>query len=118
MPREKRLRVVGGDQLWAVEDVNGLRDVLAWRDDCGGAELWLSREAAFPALVIRLSGDWATVTYFGKEGHPGFRCLGGNGLPKKESTTFVSRGCDPPTRVVEPNEFVLSSEAACAIACD
>ena len=104
---------------WQVNDVNGLQDVLAWRDNRGGAQFWLSDELVkYPVLAIRVTGELTNVFFFPKEGHPGFRCVGGEGLPKNESTTFVFDGCDPWTGEDSPNEFVVPLKTACSIAAE
>jgi hypothetical protein len=111
------VRVDGHYKWWQVEDDKGLEAVLAWRDDRGGAIFWLRpNEEMYPALAILVSGDRADVEYFPREDHPGFRCLGGQGLPKGGMTTLVYRGCDPATGEVTPNEFVVPFETARAIA--
>src|SRR5262249_30175044 len=96
-----------------------LRTSRAWtqRDDCGGGIFWLAPdEERHPALCLRVSGDVADVHYFPRDRHPGFRCLGGNGLPKGGLTTLVYRGADPETGEQTPNEFVVPFDTARAIA--
>jgi hypothetical protein len=67
-------------------------------------------------LAIRVTGALADVHYFPNEDHPGFRCLGGDGLPDGGTTTLVFPGCDPATGEETPNEFVVSFETARRIA--
>ena len=94
-----------------------LSAALAWRDDRGGGFFWLTpAEGEYPALAIRVSGGVADVHCFPRDGHPGFRCLGGDGLPEDGLTTLVYQGADPATGEQTPNEFVVSFETACAIA--
>jgi hypothetical protein len=100
-----------------VEDEKSLDLALSWRDDRGGGIFWLTPDAAtHPVLAIRVSGDVADVHYFPRDGHPGFRCLGGDGLPTVGLTTLVYEGADPATGEETPNEFVVPVETARAIA--
>jgi hypothetical protein len=100
-----------------VADDNSLDAALAWRDDRGGGIFWLtSDEEQYPVLAIRVSGDVADVHYFPRDRHPGFRCLGGDGLPAGGLTTLVYRGSDPASGEQTPNEFVVPFETARAIA--
>jgi len=100
-----------------VADEKSLDAALAWRDDRGGGVFWLTPdEERYPALAIRVSADVADVHYFPRNGHPGFRCLGGDGLPKGRLTTLVYHGADPATGEQTPNEFVVPFETARAVA--
>ena len=110
------MRLDTTSKSWGVSNLNGLEDALAWRDSRGGALFWLSHEEEFPLLAIRISGESADVSFFPKEGHPGFRCLGGEGLPRDQNTSFVFEGCDPTTGEDTPNEFVVSLETASSVA--
>jgi hypothetical protein len=58
------------------------------------------------------------VHYFPQEGHAGFRCLGGEGLPEDGRTRLVYQGCDPPSGEEIPNEFVVPQAAAVQAARD
>lgn len=111
------MRVDSYRQTWEVEDDKSLEAVLAWRDDREGGIFWLTPDGArYPALAIRVSGDVADVHYFPRNGHPGFRCLGGRGLPEGGSTTLVYQGCDPASGEQTPNEFVIPFETARSVA--
>jgi hypothetical protein len=111
------MHVDGYGRSWQVADVAGLEEVLAWRDACGGAEFWLSHEKEkYPVLAMRVSGDIADVHFFPKEGHPGFRSLGGAGLASGGRTTLIFQGCDPASGEETPNQFVVPFELACSIA--
>ena len=110
------MRVDGHSRAWQVDDLQGLVETLAWRDDRGGAILWLTpNDARYPAMALRISGGVADVHYFPREGHPGFRCMGG-GLPTGGMTRLVYQGADPATGEDTPNEFVLPVEQAAAVA--
>ena len=111
------LRIAGYSRTWEVEDVQGLHQALAWRDARGGGIFFLSREnVQYPHLCIRVSGNIADVHFFPEEGHPGYRCLGDEGMPEGESTTFVYEGCDPWDGEETPNRFVVPFETARSIA--
>jgi hypothetical protein len=115
--RRLAVRIAGFRETWQAGDAERLDAVLAWRDDRGGGIFWLTPdEAQYPALAIRVSGDVSDVHYFPRDRHPGFRCLGGNELPKGEFTTLVYQGADPATGEQTPNEFVVPFEIARAIA--
>jgi hypothetical protein len=102
-----------------VDDDKSLEGALAWRDDRGGGIFWLTPdEERYPALAIRVSGDVADVHYFPRDGHPGFRCLGGHGLPEGGFATLVYQGCDPGSGEQTPNEFVVPLETARSVAKD
>jgi len=111
------VRVDGYRQTWQVEDDKSLESALAWRDDHGGGIFWLSPdEEKYPALAIRVSGDLADVLYFPHDGHPGYRCLGGQELPEGGLTTLVYQGCDPASGEQTPNRFIVQFETARAVA--
>jgi hypothetical protein len=101
-----------------VRDNKSLDKALAWRDKKGGAMFWMrpAAETMYPQLGIRVSGDLADIHYFPEEGHAGFRCLGGKGLPVGGWTLLVYEGCDPGTGEETPNEFVVPFETARAVA--
>ena len=89
------MQVHGVRRSWQVDDIQGLKRVLAWRDARGGAIFWLSGEdVRYPCLGIRVSGNIADVHYFPEEGHPGFRCLGGEGLPEDGETAGMTGKTD------------------------
>lgn len=80
---------------------------------------WLRQEGAeYPCLAIRTSGKFADVHFFPEVGHPGFRCVGGEGLPEDGETTLVFEGCDPSSGEATPNRFVVPFETAVSIAID
>jgi hypothetical protein len=103
------VEIGGYHRTWKAEDIESLRAALAWRDLKGGAIFWLGDgHGEYPQLAIRISGDFADIHYFPEEGHPGFRSLGGEGLPKGGMTTFIYDGSDPAEGEDTPNEFVVS----------
>jgi hypothetical protein len=106
------LRVEGYHQTWSITDDASLDACLSWRDEHGGAIFWLAHDDEYPTLAIRATGDLADIHYFPSEGHPGFRCLGGDGLPEGGMTTLVFPGCDPATGEQNPNEFIVHFETA------
>jgi hypothetical protein len=118
-PARFPVQVDGYRQKWHVEDDKSLEGVLAWRDNRGGGIFWLTPdEERYPVLAVCVSGNVADVTYFPRDRHPGFRCLGGNGLPEGGLTTLVYEGCDPASGEQEPNEFIVPFETACSVAKD
>jgi hypothetical protein len=117
--RRASVRVENPSRMWQVDDLQTLAEVLSWRDDRGGAILWLTPDdARHPAMALRISERVADVHYFPCEGHPGFRCLGGDGLPAGGTTRMVYQGADPTTGEDTPNEFVVPAELAAAVAAE
>jgi len=111
------LRIEGYHRSWEVKNAKDLRKVLAWRDHRGGAMFWLAHDdKKYPCLAIRVTGESADVHFFPEDRHPGFRCLGGEGLPEDGLTTFVYEGCDPATGEQTPNHFVVPFRTAVDIA--
>jgi hypothetical protein len=103
------MEVSGYNRTWPLENLEDLKAVLAWRDAKGGALLWFADpHPNYPQLAIRISGECADIHYFPEKGHPGFRCLGGEGLPEGGMTTLVFEGGDPGRGEETPNEFVVS----------
>jgi hypothetical protein len=97
--------------------VKELDAALSSRDDKGGALFFISPdEQRYPSLVIRVTKNYADVHYFPYDGHPGFRCLGGEGLPEDGWTSLVYQGCDPGDGEETPNEFIVPFATACEIA--
>lgn len=111
------MRVDGYCQSWQVEDDKSLEAALAGRDDRGGGIFWFTPDdEKYPALAIRVRGNVADVPFFPRDGHPGFRCIGGEGLPEGGETTLVYQGCDPTPGENTPNELVLPFPSALAVA--
>jgi hypothetical protein len=109
--------VSGYHRTWDVQDVAALEKAFAWRDSRGGAGFWLAHGSdRYPTLAIRISGDVADVHYFPHDGHPGFRCLGGEGLPDGGMTTLVYDGCAPFSGEDTPNEFIVPFSKAWELA--
>lgn len=103
-------------RTWQVNDEKGLEEVLSSRDSRGGGLFWLAHDdAKYPCLAIRVSGDVADVHFFPRDGHAGFRCLGGEGMPDDGSTMLVFEGCDPRDGEETPNWFVVPVERAISI---
>jgi hypothetical protein len=113
------MRIGGYRKMWQVSDAESLATALTWRDAVGGGIFWLSPDdEEFPTLSVRVSGEVADVHYFPYEGHPGYRCLGGESLPEGGMTTFVYEGAGPSTGEETPNEFVVSFETARSLAAE
>lgn len=111
------MRIQGHGKSWQADDVESVQDALAWRDKRVGALFWLAPDHEnFPTLAIRISGEIADIHYFPQEGHPGFRVVGGDGLPEGEMSTLVFDGCDPASGEETPNEFVVTVETAGVVA--
>jgi hypothetical protein len=111
------VRLGGYRKMWQVSDAKSLDAALTWRDARGGGIFWLSPdEDEYPTLAVRVSGEVAEVSYFPCEGHPGYRCLGGEGLPEGGMTTLVYEGAEPSTGEETPNEFVVSFETSRSLA--
>ena len=114
------MRVEEFTRSWHVTNAKELAAALTSRDDKGGALFFISPDddQRYPSLAIRVTKDYADVHYFPFDGHPGFRCLGGAGLPQDGWTSFVYQGCDPGTGEETPNEFIIPFATACVIAKD
>jgi hypothetical protein len=105
-------------QSWQVSNAKELAAALTSRDEKGGALFYITPDDAqrYPSLAIRVTKDYADVHYFPFDGHPGFRCFGGVGLPENGWTNFVYQGCDPGTGEETPNAFINPFAIACTIA--
>ena len=102
------MRVGAYNQSWQVNNADELAKAMAWRDDTHGAIFFLvPDDEPYPYLAVRVTADYADVHYFSFDGHPGFRCLGGEGLPEGGWIKFVYRGCDPSAGKESPNKFVV-----------
>ena len=100
------MEIAGHRQTWEVDNEEELVQVLARRDPRGGAEFWLSQtHSSSPCLAIRISGTLGD--FFPGGEHPGYRCLGGEGLTADGSTTLVYEGCDPGGGVEVSNHFIV-----------
>ena len=111
------MRLEGNGRSWLIEDEASLEKALAYRDRCGGAQLWLSpNNADFPCLAFRISGEVGDIHFFPKEGHPGYRRLGGKGLPHGGVKALVFDGCDPKDGEETPNLFIISPEEIIGVA--
>ena len=112
------MQVHGNHRKWSVDSEMDLDTAIAWRDQRGGAVFWVAHEPQYPCMAIRVSGDVADVHYFPEAGHPGFRCLGGTGLPEDGFTTLIYEGCDPAAGEATPNRFIVPWPTARSIAGD
>jgi hypothetical protein len=102
---------------WTVSSVAELTQALSWRDRREGAHFHITLGGRdYPELGMRFTGGYAVVHYFPSYGHPGFRCLGGDGLPQGGSTRFVYQGCDPSAGEDTPNQFIVTTAVASTIA--
>ena len=113
------MRVIGspGSREWRVKSVHGLLRILHDRDFLGGGIFFLAPgDSEYTYLCMRVSGDVADVHFYPEEGHSGFRCLGGVGLPEGGRTTSLYNGCDPGSGEETPNEFILAFQTACRVA--
>lgn len=112
------MRVDEFTRSWQVTNAKELAAALTSRDEKGGALFFMTPDddQQYPSLAIRVTKDFADVHYFPFDGHPGFRCLGGAGLPKDGWTNFAYQGCDPGTGEETPNEFIIPLATACEIA--
>ena len=112
-----RIDLFGRPKTWRVNDDKSLEAALAWRDDRGGGAFFLAPDQEeYPLLLIRISGDVADVQYYPQDEHPGFRCLGGDGLPEGGTTRLVYEGCDPADGEEEHNDFIVPTKTALAVA--
>lgn len=79
-----------------VHDVNGedaLNLALSERYGNGVNAFWLSHGSSkYPAILLLVNGDLATLNYFPRERHPGFRSVGAlqNLEPDGTSTFFMN----------------------------
>jgi hypothetical protein len=115
------LKITGsiGSRTWHVVDPESLSQALGWRDSFGGGIFFLEPDDAdYPLLCMRVSGDVADIIFYPADDHPGFRCLGGDGLPEGGMTTLVYEGCDPGDGEEEPNRFIVPFAKARAVAMD
>ena len=111
------MKIEGNHRTWQIEDEEALEKILAFRDERGGAQFWLSpTNAEWPCLAIRISGNHGDVHYFPTERHAGFRRLSGQGLSDGGFTKLEFDGCDPSDGEESPNAFILSFQQIVDIA--
>lgn len=106
-----------------VEDFEESREVhneaelvsfLMRRYGTGVNSFWLFQDK-FPAISMLVKGDEASLTYFPKEGHPGFRSVGHlKGLKSGESTTFFLDSIHQEQPMI--NDSILPFSAALQVA--
>jgi hypothetical protein len=111
------MQVEGLKRTWEVDSEEALKAALVSRDSRGGAEFWLSQAGQkYPCLAVRIGGTLCDVHFFPEDGHPGFRCLGGEGLSPDGMTKLVFEGCDPGDGEQIPNRFVVPFTKALSVA--
>lgn len=72
-----------------VKNEQELEEFLTRRFDRGVNGFFLTHELRNPSLSILVKGELATLLYFPKERHPGFRSIGSvHGLDPEGTTTF------------------------------
>jgi len=106
---ETQLKLEGYRRSWHVETVADLDAALAWRDELGGADFWLMPDnKEYPCLAIRIGGNLGDMHFIPDSDSPGYRCLGGEDLPRDGITKLLFMGCDPGTGEEVPNECVVA----------
>jgi len=111
------MRVDGLSRRWNVKSEAALETTLTRRDTLGGAEFWLSPpDRKYPCLAIRICGALCDMHFFPAARHPGFRCLGGEGLPADGVTKLVFEGCDPGDGEQTPNRFIVPFNKVLSVA--
>ncbi len=102
------MRVDTGCFSYDVENEQELEELLKKKDRCGGGLFWIAEsENSYPYLGIRVTESVGDIHFFPEEGHPGFRCIGGEDLPKSGNTVLIYYGCDPADGEETPNEFIV-----------
>jgi len=101
-----------------VADAAHLENVLERRYEGSVNEFWLYDPGeGYPLLGIVVKGSLASLDYFPREGHPGFRSLGNVvGLERGGVTTFLIGGGKESLDLL--NETVVPFSAAVAAAKD
>jgi len=56
--------------------IEDLDIVLNMRYGLGVNEFWISHEHEIPCLAILVNNNYANLTYFSEDGHPGFQSVG------------------------------------------
>ncbi|SRR6266481_2799702 len=94
-----------------------LKRFLSRRFGEGVNEFWLSHEKNNPALSIMVNGQLATMHYFTKERHPGFRSIGKvEGLERGGMSTFFTQ--TPHQKQPVLNDAVVPFSVALRAACE
>ncbi|MCP5120202.1 MAG: hypothetical protein GY953_56115 [bacterium] len=102
---------------WDAQNEQGVEHALSTRDARGGGEFWLAEGIGeYPCLGSIVSGEQSNIHYFPEKGHPGFRCLGGKGLPPEGTSIFVFDAGDPGDGIEVPNDFVVPVATAVVVA--
>ena len=57
------------------ETINSMLSILNLRYGKGVNEFWIYGEDRFPCLAILVNNDYANLTYFPEDGHPGFQSI-------------------------------------------
>jgi hypothetical protein len=70
------------------ENINKFNAVLNKRYGAGVNEFWLSGEAKFPCIAILINGEFAHVTFFPEDGHPGFHSINTENPKLDETKVF------------------------------
>jgi hypothetical protein len=89
--------------------------ILNIRFGTGVNEYWISGEDDNPCLAILVKDDYANLTFFPEDGHPGFQSVGmGTDLNMEEITVFNT---NTPNEEMEVNNdsivpFTMALEAA------
>lgn len=83
------------------ETVETLEQVLNMRYGSGVNEFWISGEEENPCLAVLVNNDYANLTYFPDDGHPGFQSIGmETGLDQHEISIFYT---NTPEEEIEVN---------------
>jgi len=85
--------------------------VLNMQFGSGVNEFWISDEEDSPCLAILVNNDYANLTYFPEDGHPGFQSVGtGTDLNMEEITVFYTN--TPEEEMEINNDAVVPFEIA------
>ena len=68
--------------------VEELESVLSIRCGDGVNEFWISGDKDIPCLAVLVNNDYANLTYFPEDGHPGYQSIGMDTDLRPEGTTI------------------------------
>jgi hypothetical protein len=80
--------------------IEDLELILNIRDGTGVNEFWIVGKENNPCLTILVNNNYANLTYFPKDGHPGFQSVGmSTCLNPDETTVFYTNTSDEEIKI-------------------
>lgn len=105
------MRIQDFERVYDASGNDAIDSALTKRHGSGVNAFWLSHGSSkYPALLILVNGELASLHYFPKDRHPGFRSVGKvEGLEPGGTTTFFMNNVNEPEQILNDSIVPFST---------